>query len=175
MPVDIAPVVEEGLSLVRALVPATVDIRADIKHDLGLVLCDASQVQQLVVNLCSNAFRSLSSGAGYIQVSVDTTMVDAEFAARHASLREGRYATLAVSDTGAGMDATTMERIFEPFFTTQEVGKGTGLGLSVVHGIVVKHDGEIIVSSEPGQGSTFCVYFPLVDGQSTSGEQGAGT
>lgn len=175
LPVDIAPVVEEGLSLVRALVPATVEIRADIKHDLGLVLCDASQVQQLVVNLCSNAFRSLSSGAGYIQVSVDTTMVDAEFAARHASLREGRYATLAVSDTGAGMDATTMERIFEPFFTTQEVGKGTGLGLSVVHGIVVKHDGEIIVSSEPGQGSTFCVYFPLVDGQSTSGEQGAGT
>lgn len=169
--VDIAPVVEEGLSLVRALVPATVEIRTDIKSNLGLVLCDASQIQQLVVNLCSNAFRSLSTGGGHISATVDSVIVDAEFAAGQPRLSEGKYVTLSISDTGVGMDAATMERIFEPFFTTQEVGKGTGLGLSVVHGIVVKHDGEIVVSSNVGQGSTFCVYFPLIDEQAAGEEQ----
>jgi signal transduction histidine kinase len=169
--VDIAPVVEEGLSLVRALVPATVDIQTDIKHDLGLVLCDAAQIQQLVVNLCSNAFRSLSRVGGHIQIDVDGVEVNAEFADEHAGLREGKYVVLSVSDTGKGMDGATMERIFEPFFTTQEVGQGTGLGLSVVHGIVIEHDGDIIVSSKLGKGSTFSVYLPLVDDQSAKNEQ----
>lgn len=169
--VDIAPVVEEGLSLVRALVPATVDIKADVQYNLGLVLCDVAQVQQLVVNLCSNAFRSLSRGGGCIEVSVQREVVDAAFAARRPNLREGAYVVLAVSDTGVGMDSATKERIFEPFFTTQEVGEGTGLGLSVVHGIVDKHDGDITVSSTPGKGSVFRVYFPLAGRQSKSEEK----
>ena len=173
--VDITPVVEESLSLVRALVPATVDVRADIKHNIGLVLCDAAQVQQLVVNLCSNAFRSLSKGGGHIQISVDSGVVDKDLAAKRPRLREGNYVVLTVSDTGAGMDADTLERIFEPFFTTQEVGKGTGLGLSVVHGIVAKHDGDIIVSSTVGQGSTFRIYFPLAGRQSNHTEQESGS
>jgi len=172
--VDIAPVVEESMSLVRALVPATVDVRADIKHNLGLVLCDAAQVQQLVVNLCSNAFRSLARGGGQIQVIVDGDKVNAGFAATHPRLQEGEYVTLDVIDTGAGMDDATLERIFEPFFTTREVGQGTGLGLSVVHGIVVKHDGDIMVSSAPGRGTTFRVYFPLAGRQSTTSEQDPG-
>lgn len=172
--VDIAPVVEESLSLVRALLPATVDIRAEIKHNLGLVLCDAAQVQQLAVNLCSNAFRSLSRGGGHIEVKVDSALVSAELAARQPRLREGEYVMLSVSDTGAGMDTETMDRIFEPFFTTQDVGQGTGLGLSVVHGIVVKHDGDIIVSSMLGRGSVFRVYFPMAGRQSASGEQESG-
>ena len=172
--VDIAPVVEESLSLVRALLPATVEIRADIKHNLGLVLCDAAQVQQLVVNLCSNAFRSLSRGGGHIEITVDSGLVSAELAAKQPRLREGQYVMLSVSDTGAGMDVATMERIFEPFFTTQEVGQGTGLGLSVVHGIVVKHDGDIIVTSIPGRGSVFRVYFPLAGRQSSNSEQESG-
>jgi len=169
--VDIAPVIEEGLSLVRALVPATVDIRADVQYNLGLVLCDVAQVQQLVVNLCSNAFRSLSRGGGRIEVSVEREEVNAAFAARRPNLLEGTYVVLAVSDTGVGMDSATKERIFEPFFTTQEVGEGTGLGLSVVHGIVDKHDGDITVSSTPGKGSVFRVYFPLAGRQSESEEK----
>lgn len=159
--VDIAPVIEESLSLVRVLVPATIEIQADIKHNLGLVLCDAAEIQQLVVNLCNNAFRSLSRGGGHIQVSVDSQKVGADFAAKHPRLNEGMYVRLTVSDTGAGMDAATLERIFEPFYTTQTVGQGTGLGLSIVHGIVVRHDGDIIVSSTPGRGTTIHVYFPV--------------
>lgn len=173
--VDFAPVIQEGLSLVRALVPATVEVRADIKHDLGLVLCDAAQIQQLVVNLCSNAFRSLAKGGGHIQIKVDSVAVDADFAEKHPRLSEDTYVVLTVSDTGKGMDGATMERIFEPFFTTQEVGKGTGLGLSVVHGIVVDHDGDIIVSSKLGKGSTFSVYFPLFDSETANKEQVSGT
>ena len=166
--VDIAPVVEESLSLVRALVPATVEIVADVRHNLGFVLCDSAQVQQLVINLCSNAFRSLSKGGGHIEIKVDRTEVTTEFAAIRPRLRAGIYVVLSVRDTGEGIDSETLERIFEPFFTTQDVGKGTGLGLSVVHGIVVKHDGDIIVSSTPGRGSTFSVYFPIAGRQSTN-------
>jgi len=172
--VDLAPVVEESVSLVRALLPATVDVRANINHNLGLVFCDTNQVQQLVINLCSNAFRSLSKGGGHIEVTVDRFSVNEAFAAERPKLRAGEYVVLAVRDTGRGMDAATVERIFEPFFTTQEVGKGTGLGLSVVHGIVVKHDGDIIVSSNPGWGSTFSVYFPLAGRQSMSEEKQTG-
>jgi signal transduction histidine kinase len=166
--VDIAPVIEESLSLVRVLVPATVEIQADIKHNLGLVLCDAAQIQQLVVNLCNNAFRSLSRGGGRIQVSVDSQSVDADFAAKNVRLSEGEYVKLTVSDTGTGMDAATVERIFEPFFTTQTVGQGTGLGLSIVHGIVVRHNGDIVVSSTPGKGTTIEVYFPLTGNSSNN-------
>jgi two-component system cell cycle sensor histidine kinase/response regulator CckA len=172
--VDIAPLVEEGLSLVRALVPATVEIRADILHNLGLVLCDPTQIHQLVVNLCSNAFRALSSGGGEIHVSIKRITVGEEFAAGYANLRKGEYVTLAVKDTGTGMDAETMERVFEPFFTTQEAGQGTGLGLSVVHGIVTKHDGDIFVSSTLGKGSIFRVFFPLAGRQAASSAQKSG-
>jgi signal transduction histidine kinase len=161
--IDIAPVIEESLRLVRVLIPATVDIQADIKHDLGLVLCDATQMQQLVLNLCNNAFRSISRGGGRIEVSVEKDIVNAEFAAQHPRLSEGQHVILTISDTGEGMDASTLERIFDPFFTTQEVGQGTGLGLSIVHGIVVRHDGEITVSSMPGQGTVIRIYFPLAD------------
>jgi signal transduction histidine kinase len=161
--IDIAPVIEESLRLVRVLIPATVDIQADIKHDLGLVLCDATQMQQLVLNLCNNAFHSISRGGGRIEVSVEKDIVNAEFSAQHPRLSEGQHVILTISDTGEGMDASTLERIFDPFFTTQEVGQGTGLGLSIVHGIVVRHDGEITVSSMPGQGTVIRIYFPLVD------------
>ena len=163
---DIAPVVEEALSLVRALIPATIEIRADIKHNIGTLLCDESQIQQLVVNLCSNAFRSLSVGGGDITVTVDEQHVTEDFAEKYPRLRVGKYVCLAVGDTGVGMDSATLNRIFDPFYTTREVGEGTGLGLSVVHGIVLKHDGEIVVWSKPGEGSVFRVFLPLAGQQS---------
>ena len=125
------------------------------------VRCDPAQIKQLLVNLCNNAHRALSGDEGYIEVSLKEVIVPEAFASRYPRLREGEYAVLQVRDTGCGMDKETMERAFEPFFTTQAVGEGTGLGLSVVHGIVMRHDGEIILHSEPGHGAQFRIYLPL--------------
>ena len=156
----IVPVVEEAIMMIRALLPATVDLRLDIGADPGAVRCDPAQIQQLVVNLCNNAFQALSSGGGYIRVSLWRELVKVDMASRHPHLRSGDYVVLAIADTGQGMDAETIERVYEPFFTTQDVGEGTGLGLSVVHGIVRRHDGEILLSSEVGQGTEFRIYLP---------------
>jgi signal transduction histidine kinase len=168
---DIAPVVEEAMSMVRALIPANIDIRVEIEHNTGMVLCDATEIQQLVVNLCSNAQKSLSSGGGLMMVRVTQCQVDEIFADQHMSLRVGEYVRLEISDNGQGIDPVAMERIFEPFFTTQEVGEGTGLGLAVVHGIVSRHDGEIVVSSEPNKITTFDVYFPKAGKQAIPEEE----
>jgi signal transduction histidine kinase len=158
---DLAPVVEEALDMIRALLPATVDLRSEISNDVGAVRCDPAQIKQLLVNLCNNAHRALAGGEGHIEVSLKEVILPAAFASRYPRLREGEYAVLQVVDTGCGMDKQTQERVFEPFFTTQDVGEGTGLGLSVVHGIVMRHDGEIVLQSEPGRGSQFRIYLPL--------------
>jgi len=160
---DIAPVIDEAMSMVRALIPANIEIQLDIERPVGPMLCNCNEIQQLVVNLCNNAYQSLSSGRNVIKVGLENQRVTAELAGKYPSLQEGAYVRLRVSDTGEGMDSATIERIFDPFFTTREVGEGTGLGLSVVHGIVVKHDGEIVVASEVGVGTTIDVYFPQSD------------
>ena len=157
---DVAPVIEEAMSMVRALIPANIDIQLDVHRPVGPMLCNPNEMQQLVVNLCSNAYHSLLNGVGLIKVSFENCSVSSEFAEEHPRLELGSYVRLTVSDTGEGMDSATIERIFDPFFTTREVGKGTGLGLSVVHGIVVRHKGDIVVSSELGEGTTIDLYFP---------------
>jgi len=160
---DLAPIVDEALAMVTALLPATVDIRSDIQPDIGLVDCDRRQIQQLIVNLCSNAFQSLSKGTGHIAIGLSYSVVDAAESTRHHGLEVGSYAVIEVSDTGVGMDETTKRRIFEPFYTTQDVGEGTGLGLSVVHGIVNRHRGGIEVDSQVGEGSRFRIYLPIAN------------
>ena len=160
---NLTPVVEEALTMIRALLPATIDLRADISQDIGNVRCDPAQIKQLLVNLCNNAFRALSTTQGYIQVSLKEIIVPRKMAQEHPKLRAGEYVVLQVVDTGVGMDQQTVDRAFEPFFTTQDIGQGTGLGLSVVHGIVVRHDGEIILESKPGKGTQIRIYLPLAD------------
>jgi signal transduction histidine kinase len=157
---NIAPIVEEAVTMIRALLPATVDLRVDIDPDCSPVTCVPEQVQQLLVNLCNNAYRALSDDSGYISVSLSEVQVSEQLASRHSKLEAREHVLLEVRDTGKGMDRETQERVFEPFFTTQEVGKGTGLGLSVVHGIVRRHNGEIVLESEPGEGARFSVYLP---------------
>jgi signal transduction histidine kinase len=159
---SLAPITEEAVTMIRALLPATVDLRIDIDPECGRVKCVPEQINQLLVNLCNNAFRALSDASGHISVSLREEQVSDELAKWYPNLAAGPHVVLEVRDTGTGMDAETQERIFEPFFTTQEVGKGTGLGLSVVHGIVKRHDGEIVVESEPGKGTRFSIYLPLV-------------
>lgn len=160
---DIAPVLDEAMSMVRALIPASIEIRIGIHRPIGPVQCDPNEVQQLVVNLCSNAYKALLQGGGGIRVGAENVEVTPELAAQRPSLKTGNYVRLTVADDGEGMDAATLERMFDPFFSTREVGKGTGLGLSVVHGIVTKHEGDIVVASEVGKGTTIDVYFPKVE------------
>jgi signal transduction histidine kinase len=158
--VNIAPVVQEAIAMIRALIPATVYLSTNIRQSAGKVRCNPAEIQQLVVNLCNNSLKALSTGDGHIRVSISPEVVSKDMAARYVHLDAGDYAVLRVSDTGCGMDEETLQRVYEPFFTTQEVGQGTGLGLSVVHGIVRRHEGEIILTSEPGKGTTFRVFLP---------------
>jgi len=162
---DIAPVVEEGMSMIRALIPANIDIKLSVERPAGPILCDPSELQQLLVNLCGNAYQALAAGGGTIDVDLRNCSVTESLRSKHPELGEENYVRLRVVDTGEGMSSATIDRIFEPFYTTREVGKGTGLGLSVVHGIVAKHNGEIVVTSEIGAGTTIDVYFPQCKNQ----------
>ncbi|MEP6873359.1 MAG: response regulator [Burkholderiales bacterium] len=157
------PVVEETHKLLRATLPARVELDVMITDTPLHALVDATQVQQVLMNLCTNAWHALDDGAGRISVGLDAVLLDHGAAQRLGGVSPGAHAHLWVSDTGVGMTAATRARIFEPFFTTKPVGHGTGLGLSVVHGILSAHHGAVSVDSEPGQGSTFHLYLPLVD------------
>ena len=155
------PVLQETLALLRATLPAAVRLDTAITDDPTPVEVDATQLQQVLMNLCTNAWHALPQGRGRIEVGL--AVVGAAEAARLGAdgPQPGRCMHLWVRDDGAGMDAATRERIFDPFFTTKPVGQGTGLGLSVVHGIVRGHRGSIGVESTPGTGSCFHVLLPL--------------
>ena len=158
--IALGPILAEAARFLRATIPSGVEIIPTIAPGVPLVLADATQIHQVILNLGTNAWHALEDQPGRIGIQLQAVTLDAAEAALVAGLRPGRFACLTVSDTGKGMDAPTRARIFDPFFTTKEVGKGTGLGLSVVRGIVENHDGAITVVSEPGQGATFQVYFP---------------
>lgn len=160
---DLAPIIEEATSMVRALIPSNFIVETRIERPVGPLSCNPNEIQQLLVNLCSNARQAMLADGGEIKVTAEICEVSPQFAELHPRLAPGRYACLTVADTGEGMDAETLPRVFDPFFTTREVGEGTGLGLSVVHGIVVKHDGDIVFSSEVNVGTTVTVYLPLSD------------
>ncbi len=161
--ITLAAVVEESAKLLRASLPAEVELATTLEADVPAVLADATQIEQVLLNLCTNAWQALEGQAGRIDIHLDAVTPDGETLDADANLWPGRFARLTVTDTGTGMDAATLERIFEPFFTTKPVGQGTGLGLSVVHGIVKAHGGAITVTSQPGRGSTFTLYFPAAE------------
>ena len=162
-PVDVRLIVEEALELFRALIPSTVELSEVLVGDTCMVLGDRDLIHQLVMNLCSNAFKALDDGSGSITVTLDRFIIDEQFPRDRRKLKVGKYIRLSVHDTGHGIDQHDLERIFEPFYTTRTVGQGTGLGLPVAHGIVMSHKGSITVESELGKGSTFYVYLPEVD------------
>ncbi len=169
------PLVEESLSLLRATLPARVTLETSLSAEPLHVLADATQIGQVVMNLCTNAWQALHGSTGRICVGLDTVALDAETARAIGDLPEGDYVHLWVSDEGVGIDSTLRQRIFEPFYTTKPVGEGTGLGLSVVQGIVRSHRGGLSVESIPGDGSTFHVYLPkaLAEAAQTSAKRAA--
>ena len=124
------------------------------------MLADPTQMQQVIMNLCTNAAHAMRRKGGSISVELSALSFSSAEDAPDPAMSPGSYARLSVADTGEGMSPEIMEHIFDPFFTTKAAGEGTGLGLSVVHGIMTSHEGRIGVSSEPGKGSTFTVYLP---------------
>ena len=158
--ISLEPIIEESTDLLRASLPASVGLDMEVDAGVPPVLADATQMHQVLVNLCTNAWHALEGQSGRIVVRLKSVALTADSVKPLVGLRPGNFVYLSVSDTGIGMDAATRARIFEPFFTTKEPGKGTGLGLSVVHGIVQGHDGAIVVRSQPGEGTVFEIYFP---------------
>jgi PAS domain S-box-containing protein len=159
-PVQLQPLIKEALDLIRASLPSSVSIHPQLEHSTRLVMADPTQIHQIILNLCTNAYHALENASGSIEVVLSNVTVDESLQFRHPRLKIGPYVRLTVSDGGCGIEEANLERIFEPFFTTKRVGEGTGMGLAVTHGIVQKHGGEIVVESVRGQGSSFHVYLP---------------
>ena len=159
-PVELKPVIEEALSLVRSTLPTTIAIELRIEEPVPVVLADLSQVHQVVMNLCTNSAHAMRGNPGRLEIVLTGVRVDAALMRAQPELREGRYACISISDTGTGMTPEVLKRVFEPFFTTKAPGEGTGLGLSVVHGIMQDHEGAVLVESRPGRGTTFQLFFP---------------
>jgi len=145
----------------RSTIPTTISIRQNIQADCGLVTADPTQIHQIVMNLATNAFHAMKETGGELKVNLKKIQLG-EYDLIDPDMTPGLYACLTISDTGKGMNQDILKKNFDPFFTTKKSGKGTGLGLSVVHGIIKSMNGEIQVHSEPGKGTEFHVYLPVV-------------
>jgi two-component system cell cycle sensor histidine kinase/response regulator CckA len=157
--IQLVDVIHETTRLLKVTLPPSIDLHLSIDPHVPAVMADATQVEQALLNLCTNAMHAIGSDKGAISVKLGSTYSQSLKEERR-GISRGHHVTLAVRDTGTGIDPDTMERIFEPFFTTKPVGQGTGLGLAVVHGIMRTHQGSVGVQSTPGKGSVFTLYFP---------------
>ncbi|MBM4329748.1 MAG: response regulator [Deltaproteobacteria bacterium] len=169
-PVEITPIVKETLKVLRAFLPSTIEVRQKIESNTGIIKADPTQIHQVLMNLCTNAAHAMGENGGVLEVSLTNLEMGANTAGQNTDVLPGPYIRLTVSDTGHGMAPDVLEKIFDPYFTTKKVGEGTGLGLAVVQNIVKSHGGAITVSSEPGKGSAFQVYFPCVEKVKEMGE-----
>jgi len=163
-PVSLNQIVSSMETMLRRLMPENIEVATVLAHRLGAAMADTGQIEQVLMNLVVNARDAMPEGG---TIRIETANVDLDSAAGEPDrvIAPGAYVTLAVADTGVGMDERTRSLIFEPFFTTKELGKGTGLGLAMVYGIVQQSGGAITVRSEPGQGSAFTVYFPRLNAE----------
>jgi two-component system cell cycle sensor histidine kinase/response regulator CckA len=157
---DLASVVGETMNLVKAVTPSMIRVHTETKAHETVVKADPIQMQQVIMNLCTNAVQAMEDDGGLLRVILDTLHVDQGEIPPHPNMAPGDYVVLEVSDTGPGIDDETAKNIFDPFFTTKPRDKGTGLGLSVVHGIVTSIEGAVVVDSRTGTGATFRVYLP---------------
>jgi len=160
--INLNTVVSETLQLLRRTIGEDIEVVRHLDPDLRNTRLDPDQLAQVIMNLAINSRDAMPSG-GTLEIETRNADLDAAYARAHEPVQPGKYAMLAVTDSGAGIDAALLPRIFDPFFTTKELGKGTGLGLSIVYGIVKQSGGYIWVYSEPGRGTTFKLYFPITD------------
>ncbi len=160
--VDLPEVLRDTQRLLRVTLPPSIALHLHTAHPLPTVLADPTQVEQALLNLCTNAIHAIGEAAGSVEVNTQATYLEAYLCER-LGLASGHYVSITVRDSGPGMDAATLQRVFEPFFTTKPVGQGTGLGLAVVHGVMRTHQGAVDVHSTPGQGCCFTLYFPVAE------------
>ncbi len=175
-PVSISAIVKEALKLLRASLPATIEIRQRILVEPATILADATQIHQVLMNICTNAGHAMRLTGGILEVYLGEPREEFEPPLPLQHLAAEDYLCLAIRDTGHGMPPEVLERIFDPYFTTKKKEEGTGLGLAVVHGIVTSHNGHITVESTPEQGTVFKIYFPFIpakvfDHQKTMGSR----
>ncbi len=159
---DLNEVVGDMDKMLRRMIGEDIELTVKLSPSLAPVRADRAQLEQVILNLAVNARDAMPNG-GRLTLETANVHLDGAHAARHEGARSGQHIALVVSDSGHGMDPTTLARVFEPFFTTKEVGKGTGLGLSMAYGIVRQSDGHITVESRPGRGATFRIFLPAVE------------
>ena len=162
-PLKVQNLIKEALKLLRATIPATVEINCDVGQDCGPIMGDPTQIHQVIMNLCTNAYHAMQETGGSLDVSLKEIDISYEQTMERLGMKLGKHLQLTVKDAGHGMEPEVLERIFEPYYTTKKKGKGTGLGLSVIDGIVKNHGGDITVSSQPGKGAVFNIYLPVID------------
>ncbi|MEA3363619.1 MAG: PAS domain S-box protein, partial [Thermodesulfobacteriota bacterium] len=161
-PLELPSIVDETLKLLRSTIPATIEIKTAISQSNATINADATQIQEVLINLCNNAVHAMN-GRGTLQISLESVQLDPADIPVASDISPGWFVRLSVQDSGSGMEPEVLRRIFDPFFTTKNVGEGTGMGLAVVHGIIESHGGFSHVSSFPGHGTTFELYFPSTD------------
>lgn len=164
MPVNLNEIVKRTEKLLSRIISENIELSAALTDKRLVVMADSGQIEQVLINLCTNARDAMPDG-GILTAKTELIDLDSEFIHAHGYGKPGTYALASVSDTGTGMTEEIKKRIFEPFFTTKEIGKGTGLGLAIVYGIIKQHNGYINVYSEQGKGTTFKVYLPVVEAE----------
>ncbi len=160
-PLDLSELVQGIKKMLRRLIPEDVDFSTQLGDKTLIVMADRGQLEQTLMNLVTNAKDAMPQG-GTLTISLTAVEMQERFEHAHGIGKPGKYACISITDTGHGMDAETREKIFEPFFTTKEIGKGTGLGMAIIYGIISQHNGYVSVESEPGSGTTFHLYLPLM-------------
>jgi PAS domain S-box-containing protein len=161
-PLRLGDIIARLEKLLSRVIGEDIEMKIAVAPGETAVMADAGQIEQILMNLCTNARDAMQEG-GTLMIETERVEFDEDYVRKHAFAKPGAYMLLSVSDTGQGMDERTRSKIFEPFFTTKELGRGTGLGLAIVYGVVKQHNGYINVYSEPGKGTTFRLYFPAVE------------
>jgi PAS domain S-box-containing protein len=163
--------IKEQIKMLSNIIPASIEIKTGIDESAGSIMANATQLQQVGMNLCTNAVHAMEEKGGVLTITLSQVYLDEEAAQPFQNIRPGHYIKITVGDTGPGIDPAIADRIFDPFFTTKEVNKGTGLGLSVVDGIVRDHGGAITVESTPGTGTVFTVVLPAAEGKKSEDQE----
>ncbi len=161
VPLQFASILQEALKLLRASLPATIRIEQDIDVESGLILADPTQIHQIIINICTNAFHSMEEEGGVLSITLKRRFFHRQDLINEPNTEPGEFLTLSIGDNGSGIDPAIRDKIFDPFFTTKEIGKGTGMGLAIVHGIVKNCGGFVSCSSQQGNGTVFNINLPV--------------